>query len=175
MSRKRLVAVLAILVAAAAGYAWAKVISDHDPNADFSSYKTYGWLHRGDADNELQLPDHLRMRLQAGHRRRSRRKGIGARTGAASDRSLLDLPLQRQRGICGRLRGLQRLSAVGLRLLGRIWWWLYPGPHVHGRDPGVGHRRCPNPQARVDGIGIEGSSERQSSGQVESRNRSPSF
>jgi hypothetical protein len=63
MSRKRLVAVLAILVAAAAGYAWAKVISDHDPNADFSSYRTYGWLDRGDADNE-RLPEHLRMRLR---------------------------------------------------------------------------------------------------------------
>ena len=63
MSRKRLVAVLAIVVAAAAGYAWAKVISDHDPNADFSSYKTYGWLQREDADDE-QLPAHLRMRLQ---------------------------------------------------------------------------------------------------------------
>jgi hypothetical protein len=63
MSRKRLVAVLAILVAVFAGYAWAKVIFDFDPNADFSSYKTYGWLQRGDANEEL-LPDYLRMRLQ---------------------------------------------------------------------------------------------------------------
>jgi hypothetical protein len=63
MSRKRLVAVLAIVVAAAAGYVWAKVISDFDPNADFSSYKTYGWLDREDADDE-RLPEHLRMRLR---------------------------------------------------------------------------------------------------------------
>jgi hypothetical protein len=63
MSRKRLVTIFAVLAVVAAGYAWAKVISDHDPNADFTAYKTYGWLQRGDA-NELQLPDHLRMRLQ---------------------------------------------------------------------------------------------------------------
>lgn len=63
MSEKRIVAVLAILIAAVAGYAWAKVISDHDPNADFSSFKTYGWLDREDSI-EAQLPDHLRMRLR---------------------------------------------------------------------------------------------------------------
>lgn len=63
MSRKGIVTIFAILVAAAAGYAWAKVISDHDPTADFSSYKTYGWLQREDANDEL-LPEHLRMRLQ---------------------------------------------------------------------------------------------------------------
>ncbi len=39
------------------------MISDHDPNADFSSYKTYGWLDREDSI-EGQLPDHLRIRLR---------------------------------------------------------------------------------------------------------------
>jgi hypothetical protein len=63
MSGKRIVAAFAILIAAVAGYAWAKVISDHDPNADFSSYTTYGWLDREDSIEEL-LPDHLRMRLR---------------------------------------------------------------------------------------------------------------
>jgi len=63
ISRKRLVAALAALVAVTSVYAWAKVISDHDPNADFSSYKTYGWLEREDSMEEL-LPDHLRLRLR---------------------------------------------------------------------------------------------------------------
>jgi hypothetical protein len=63
MSQRRLVAALAILGVVFAGYAWAKVISDHDPNADFSSYKTYGWLQRENSIDD-QLPDFLRIRLQ---------------------------------------------------------------------------------------------------------------
>jgi len=42
---------------------WAKVISDHDENVDFSAYSTFAWLSReGSADAEL--PEHLRIRLQ---------------------------------------------------------------------------------------------------------------
>ena len=46
------------------GIAWAaKAVHDFDPNVDFSSYQTYGWIEReGSADE--QLPEHLRMRLR---------------------------------------------------------------------------------------------------------------
>ncbi len=63
MINKRLVAAIAALVAVTAVVAWAKAIFDFDPNADFSSYKTYGWLEREDSI-EGQLPDHLRIRLR---------------------------------------------------------------------------------------------------------------
>lgn len=63
MINRRLVSALAVLIAATAVCAWAKVIFDFDPNADFSSYKTYGWLEREDSVEEL-LPDHLLIRLQ---------------------------------------------------------------------------------------------------------------
>ncbi len=63
MRFKRMVTAFALVAVVATGYAWAKVIFDFDPNADFSSYKTYGWLQRGDENTE-RLPDHLRMRLQ---------------------------------------------------------------------------------------------------------------
>jgi hypothetical protein len=42
---------------------WAKVVTDHDPDTDFSSYTTYGWLERENSIEEL-LPDHLRLRLR---------------------------------------------------------------------------------------------------------------
>jgi len=63
MSRTRLVAAVAGIVTVTAVFAWAKVIFDFDPDADFSKYKTYGWLDRGDASEE-QLPEHLRIRLR---------------------------------------------------------------------------------------------------------------
>lgn len=47
----------------AAGLVWAKVVSDHDPNADFSSYSTYEWLERENSAEHL-LPNHLRLRLR---------------------------------------------------------------------------------------------------------------
>jgi hypothetical protein len=52
-----------MVVALAAGYAWAKVVFDYDHEADFSAYSTYAWLER-DNSIEAQLPDHLRIRLR---------------------------------------------------------------------------------------------------------------
>ncbi len=51
------------LLALCASYAWAKVVFDFDPNADFSSYKTYGWIER-DKSVEETLPEHLQIRLR---------------------------------------------------------------------------------------------------------------
>jgi hypothetical protein len=54
---------LACLLVGVAASVWAKVISDHDENVDFSAFTTYAWLSReGSADAEL--PEHLRIRLQ---------------------------------------------------------------------------------------------------------------
>ena len=58
-----LVVAFTCAVLVVAGYAWAKVVSDHDPEADFASYSTFGWIDREDADLE-QFPDHLRRRLR---------------------------------------------------------------------------------------------------------------
>jgi hypothetical protein len=55
-----LVTFVAVLTA---GLVWAKVVSDHDPAADFSSYSTYEWLERENSVETL-LPNHLRMRLR---------------------------------------------------------------------------------------------------------------
>lgn len=63
MFNKKLVTTLTILAAVFAGYAWAKVIFDYDPEVDFSSYATYGWLERENSVDE-QLPEHLRLRLR---------------------------------------------------------------------------------------------------------------
>ncbi len=46
-----------------AGYTWAKVVFDFDPEADIASYSTFGWIDREDVI-EGQFPDHLRMRLR---------------------------------------------------------------------------------------------------------------
>ncbi|MFV2072948.1 MAG: DUF4136 domain-containing protein [Thermoanaerobaculales bacterium] len=63
MNRKTISLVLTVLFLFAAGYSWAKVIFDYDPDADFAGYSTYIWIAReGSADT--QLPDHLRRRLQ---------------------------------------------------------------------------------------------------------------
>jgi len=63
MNRKSISLVLTFLFLLVAGYSWAKVIFDYDPNADFASYTTYMWIDReGSADT--QLPDHLRRRLR---------------------------------------------------------------------------------------------------------------
>lgn len=62
ISKTRLVAAIVAVISMTAVLAWAKVIFDFDPNADFSKYKTYGFLERGDS-LESQLPDHLRIRL----------------------------------------------------------------------------------------------------------------
>ncbi len=63
-SRTRYAIAVAVLTVMVAGIAWAaKAVHDFDPNADFSSYTTYGWIEReGSADE--QLPEHLRMRLR---------------------------------------------------------------------------------------------------------------
>jgi hypothetical protein len=63
MSRKRARALLTLLLVGAAVTAWAKVITDHDPDVDFSAYSTYAWMPR-EHSADTELPDHLRIRLQ---------------------------------------------------------------------------------------------------------------
>ena len=46
-----------------ASIAWAKVVFDFDPAADFSSFSTFAWIDR-EGSIESQLPDHLRRRLR---------------------------------------------------------------------------------------------------------------
>ena len=62
-SKTRPLVLCAGLLLVLAGYAWAKVITDHDPDADFASFKYYAWMER-EKSAETQLPDHLRMRLR---------------------------------------------------------------------------------------------------------------
>jgi hypothetical protein len=54
---------LTLMLVGLAVSAWAKVISDHDPSADFSAYTSYAWMSR-DNSADTQLPEHLRIRLQ---------------------------------------------------------------------------------------------------------------
>jgi len=61
--KTRRVAVYVWCVALAAGVAWAKVRSDWDPKAEFSSYSTYAWMER-DHSIESLLPEHLKIRLR---------------------------------------------------------------------------------------------------------------
>ena len=53
----------AILFTLIAGYAWAKVTTDFDPDADFSKDAYFSWIDREKME-ETQLPDHLRIRLR---------------------------------------------------------------------------------------------------------------
>ena len=61
-SIKRLTAVAGLLCLFA-GIAWAKMYTDFDPSADFSSYATYAWIEPKAAD-QSELPDYLRRRLR---------------------------------------------------------------------------------------------------------------
>lgn len=61
-STKRLAAV-AGLVFLSATIAWAKVIVDFDPAADFASYSNFAWIEQ-EGSVESQLPEHLRRRLR---------------------------------------------------------------------------------------------------------------
>lgn len=62
-SRKMVLVVGIVAVTLVAGVAWAKVVYDHDPTVDFSTFSTFGWLER-DNSIEAQLPEHLRVRLR---------------------------------------------------------------------------------------------------------------
>jgi hypothetical protein len=54
-----------------------KAVSDFDPEADFTAYRTYSWLDRGDAPEQaFNLPDHLDRRLQRVVADELRTKGI---------------------------------------------------------------------------------------------------
>ncbi len=57
------VAVVTGLVVVFAGIAWAKVVFDFDPAADFASYRTYAWIEE-EGTEVSQLPDHLQLRLR---------------------------------------------------------------------------------------------------------------
>jgi hypothetical protein len=63
MAKKWIVTLLGLAIVSAAGYVWAKTVFDFDPEVDFSTYSTYGWLERENSVEEL-LPEHLRLRLR---------------------------------------------------------------------------------------------------------------
>lgn len=63
MSTTRARVLVTLLLVGVAVTAWAKVITDHDPDADFSSYSTYAWMPRENSV-DAQLPEHLLIRLQ---------------------------------------------------------------------------------------------------------------
>ncbi len=63
MSTKSARVLMTLLLVGVAVTAWAKVITDHDPDADFSAYLTYAWMPR-EHSVETQLPEHLLIRLQ---------------------------------------------------------------------------------------------------------------
>lgn len=59
----RFIAIVALVGASAASYAWAKVVFDYDNKVDFAAYSTYAWMERENSVETL-LPEHLRLRLR---------------------------------------------------------------------------------------------------------------